>query len=442
MSFIDNREFAMLLWLIIAVVMLLAWRPARESAKELVNAALEKKLLLIQACFLAYCLVIIYFLSIKLPFEARHYWIALLWVFISGLGSVFSTIYNSSDVKAVMLRDWVLSVFSATALIEILVGLRSFHWLFEFILIPLVVLLLYLTNSRKPDIATDSRLEFYRIVLSMLGVAVLTYSVYSLVVNPSAYVSGSFLIEISFPAFLSLLCIPFLYGLFLVVCYETSITRLPKYLDELGLKSYAITSSILAFAWDVESVKNWANLVLLDKPDSKAAIQLTISKIYKRTTLRRRVYKSKGDGSWNPSHAQLYLSDLGLPTNKYHADEFDESEWRAISTYDLIGDDPIQNAIAYYVYGDEFAARKLLLKLNMQVPSKFTEAWAPFEKYCLELSRKSLVESTFRMVQEKLKSAQPFEVVTNSHTIAMVRNLWEHNHVGGYEMVYTITPNS
>lgn len=442
MSFIDNREIAKLLWLVIVVSMVLAWRPARDSAKELVSAVLEKKLLLIQACFVVYCLVIVYFLSVNISFEMRHYWVAFLWVFIAGFGSVFSTIFDSPNVKAVMFRDWVISVFSTTTLIEILVGLRSFHWLLEFLLLPVIVLLLYLTNSRKSQIATDSRLKVYRSILSLLGVILLAYSLFSLAVKPVSYVSGSFLVEISLPAFLSFLCIPFLYGLFLVVCYETSITRLPKYLDELGLKSYATTSSILAFMWDVESVKNWVNLVLLVNPDSKAAIQQTISKIYKKTALRRRVYKSKGDGSWRPSHARLYLSDLGLPTNKYHADEFDESEWRAISTYDLIGVFPNQNAIAYYVYGDEFAARKLLLKLNVQVPSKFAEAWVPFEKYCLELSKKSLIESTFRMVQGKLKTEQPFEAVSNSHTVSMARILWEHNHVGDYDMVFTITPNT
>lgn len=442
MSFIDNRELAMMLWLGIAVAVILAWEPARVSAKALANAALEKKLVSIQICFLAYCLIVVFYISTKLSFEMRHYWVASLWILISGLGSVFSTISDSTVLKTTMLRKWLINVFSTTALIEIMIGLRSFHWIIEFVLLPIVVLLLYLINSRGSNFITELSLIIYRNILATIGLILLMYSLFSIIASPEAYVSGSFLVEITLPALLSLLCIPFLYVLFLVVCYEASITRLPNYLKQQGLNNYAITSSMLAFAWDVESLNSWVTLLHIEEPNSKAAIQQTISKIYQRTKLRRRVYKLKGDGSWRPSDAELYLSEMGLPTNKYNEDQFDKTAWHAYSTYALIGDDPLQNAIVYYIYGDEFAARKLYLKLNVQVPSKFPAAWAQFKVYCLELSKRALTDSAFGLVQENISSEQPFEIVTNSHTIKMIRELWEHNTVGGFEMVLTITPNA
>lgn len=442
MDFITSREIAMLFWAGLAILCIMLVNNARLSLKGLAKALFHKKIISILLCFFLYCLIVLTYLDTKLPFAARHYWIALLWIFISGYKSVFITISKSADFKTGFLLDAILSVISITALIEIMVSLRSFHWTVELILLPVVLIALYISIKHDRNSNPNSIMITCQIILSALGVILITYSVFSLITDSTAFINGSFLLEISLPAILTLFCIPFLYGLFLIVCYETSMTRLPSYLNDIKLMSYARTSSALAFAWDVESLKNWITLVQTNKPDSKLLIQESISVIYKKTSLRTRVYTTKGDGSWNPSDAEKYLAHIGLPTNKYHADEFCESEWRASSTYHLIGNDPIENAIAYYIYGEEFRACKLLIKLNVQVPTKFDEAWIPFKEYISELSIQALPISTSDRIQDKISEPQPFSIVSNTHTVSLTMNAWEHNINGGYDMAFTIVANS
>lgn len=429
----------MLIWACIVVLCITFWRKTRINAYEIVKEILQKKVMAILVSFAFYCLIVVLYLNTKISFEARHYWVALLWVLISGYGSVFTTVSSSSELKARMLWNALANIFSISALLGILVSLRSFHWIVEIVLLLVILITVYQAN-RENTISNLSNL--FKGILSILGVILLSYSTLALVTNPSAFLKGSFLLEISLPALLSLFCVPFLYGLFLVVCYESSMTRLPKYLTDIGLMSYARSSALIAFAWDVESLRNWVNLVKCEEPDSKASVQETISIVYRKTALRRRVYTSKGDGSWNPFNAQMYLSRLGLHTSKYHVDEMCETEWRAMSTYQLIGDDPIENAIAYYIYGEEFRACKLLIRLNVNVPSKFDEAWAPFKEYILELSQNALSHSTLDMFRENINDSRTFSISTNMHTISLSRNVWKHNKLGGFDMSFSIEANS
>lgn len=220
----NNREWAIFIWLAIAIVALLFQRDLRSSAGQLVRLVVEPKMLVLTGFMLSW---------VGLEVWAAGRWSlwtralatdTVIWFFTTGL-LLFGNYQDAAAGRSFFSRKAIQTV-SATALIQGYVTLVILNLPLEFFLQPVFFLL----GAISVLVATKKDYEAARkpvsAILVVLGLALLSYVSVTLISSWARIDKTNLLRQMALPIWLTVGFLPFIYGFAVFAAYESAFLRI------------------------------------------------------------------------------------------------------------------------------------------------------------------------------------------------------------------------
>lgn len=216
-AILNNREIALLLWLIVIVLAVLLSK-RRKSFVPIFNILRNKIVLKIFSLVGAYLLLIILLLKNLEVWQASNLKDVLFWLFTVGLILIFKI--NNAKSNAYF-KGIILSAIKWTIILEFIVNLYSFSLLAEIILLPVLVFLILIQAVTEMEEKHKIVSKFLQNVMVIVGLSIFCYSLYKTVINFKSILTFHNLILLLLPSTITILFVPFVYFLALYNTYQS-----------------------------------------------------------------------------------------------------------------------------------------------------------------------------------------------------------------------------
>lgn len=271
---------------------------------------------------------------------------------------------NRITEESTFFRKTARDTVSATVVVTFIAELYSFSLLVELLLIPFVafVTAFQILSERKPEHAEVHKIS--SAILIMAGLLYFSHGIYGAAKNFDDFSTWNNLREFFVPIFFSLLFLPFIYALSVFATYEMNMLRLRWSLKDDELRGYAGRQAMMIFRFDLEGLRRWTRNVAILQPSTREEIYTSIAEVLLQKQRERNPPKVPPERGWSPYAATMFLAGHDLTTNDYH--RVADGQWIASSKMvELDKNALIPDNLAYYVEGDEHAAKRLKIELNV-----------------------------------------------------------------------------
>ena len=220
----NNRELALIIWILIALACLLISKSIRPSFLAVMKAFLARKIVTVILLMLAYISLVVY---VAYSFHLWDFSLlkdTIVWC----LGTAFVMFYNYDKVntekkyfKNVLLDNLKLAVF-----LQFIINLYVFNIVVELILVPVLVFvgaLLAVSETKKEYKPVKNILQF---LLAIYGVYLLVFAIVHMVSDFKDFATLYNLKDFLLAPFLTMTFLPFLYFLALYTTYEALFIQL------------------------------------------------------------------------------------------------------------------------------------------------------------------------------------------------------------------------
>lgn len=346
--------------------------------------------------------------------------------------------YAKAMAGKAFVRRALVEIAGATVFVQFLVNEYTFSLWLELILIPILVFvaLLQVVAQLNPEHKNVERLTAG--ILAIAGFSYLGNAVLQLIGKFESFASYATARELFTPVFLSICFLPIVYLLAVYASYETALMRLNWAIEDDRVRGYARWRAFWAFRLNLEQLRRWSRDVATTHPKSRSDVRASILVVKRNAARERHAPPVFLDEGWSPHVAKAYLKDEGLDTGDYHAIE---GEWFASSPMLELGAGIFPDNIAYYVEGDERAARCLKLALNINNPAEASASLSRFGEVAAALLTAASGLQLTAAAAVQLARLDPAEF-----TLGEVRaNLSREQFLGalkGYRIALTVKPSA
>jgi hypothetical protein len=408
----------------------------RASLHNLLNALIAKPILISLSLMLAYIALLVCVLR-----EAG------LW----NISQLKSTIIRSASVAVVSIfrinqiavdpsyfKNAVRDNLKMVVVVQYLTSFWTFDLWIELLIVPLLVLvggMLVIAQSDKKYQLVETLLNG---VLTLVGIVLIVHAVYKLVTDFGAFASTKTLIDFSLPPTMSLLFLPFLFIMSLYVKYENAFAKLRFGIKDSSLRFYAKRRAVIAFHVRTELLKRWARNMAISRPGSTQDVEDAISEVKGIWQRERRPEAVPFERGWSPFAASAFLTPEGLATGDYHRGPAGYDEWWAESFPLKFGGGIIPDNITYRVFGDETAATRLKLTLNVNAQEAAQDARRKLLDIAKILYEKALGYQMSEDVASRVLAGGGFAVRVHGKEVVMAKEIWPQHRLGGHAMEFMI----
>lgn len=253
----DNREWALLIWLGVALLLMVLHRDIRSSLLAVVRIVFTP-VLLIPVLLMAGWVVGLVFGAARIGWwEAELTTNTAEWFVVTALVLMFSV--NSALSEEHFFRRTVLGAIGVAAFVGVFINLYVLTLWAELLLLPVLVLLSLMavvarreTRFRQVQILVDT-------ILAVAGFALFAFSIFRIVTDWNAIGTSGMLQRFSLPIWLTLGIVPFVYLLSLYAAYQGAFSRIDFRAAEnsqrwrvklaLAWKFHFKVREIAAFTW-------------------------------------------------------------------------------------------------------------------------------------------------------------------------------------------------
>lgn len=226
-NFFSNREWATIIWGFVLFVWSISYPSIRQSVYGVLNVFFQKKLITLIICSYLYLSAWILFLYFIKIWSFEHIKDTLIYILITSIIMVFKALENE---KQTFFKDIILQNIKINALISFYLNVYSFSFVMEMIFIPfitfLVALQVFSETLKEKDKTHILTYNFFTNIMVATVLGLLAFSIYKTFKQPEMIFSYSFVKAVFLPFILTLLFIPFLYGLMIYISYEVWFIRL------------------------------------------------------------------------------------------------------------------------------------------------------------------------------------------------------------------------
>jgi hypothetical protein len=226
---LDNREFALVAWILLGLAASVFSKSLRASLGSVLKTLLGWKLLLIFGSMTLYLGALVFLLSLAGLWTADLVSETVFWFLFSGLVILFRAV--SAGGQEDFFKRTVFSVFALTAISEFVLNLRPLGLVLELLLVPVLVLLfgtLAVAEARLDDRHVRGLLQG---LIVAIGLLLLAYTLIGMVTDPPVFMTYVNLLQFLLPILLTAGVIPFVYGIALLTTYGSLFSRLNWKLD-------------------------------------------------------------------------------------------------------------------------------------------------------------------------------------------------------------------
>ena len=273
----NNREIATGIWLLVALVLALYYKPTRKSFPYIFKAFLRWKILVV--CLL----MVVYVLLLTSGLKQAGFWDSsnhlkdtIIWT----VTIAFVMVLNISDAtkKKNFFRKIVSDALKLTIVLEFIIGFYSFSLPMELVLIPFLFLLGALVAVADMEQDYLPVKEVLTWLLTIIGLGLLWHSTHNLLANADTFLTTERLIELTLPSILTLLFLHFVYFLALGTTSEIVFTSLKVRNHNSPLVGYAKRRIFLRFGFRLNKLVKWSRQHPNLKVNSKAEVLELVGK--------------------------------------------------------------------------------------------------------------------------------------------------------------------
>lgn len=322
--------------------------------------------------------------------KALHqYWaITLLWIACEVLVLQWAGLWSLDHLKATIF--WALAVpmtatwrihqlsqkekyfvpalrdtFALTVLVEFLVDFYPFPIWAELLIVPIAFGLTFLFEFGKTMEGVKPATNLIGWLLAAFGFFLLGHAALSAIADAQALFSFETLSDLVGPTLLTVLFLPYLYGVAIFITYANAFRRLGFQIKDESLRRYAHFHAILHFNLRLELLRRWSRDIGARSANSKQDIRRSMLEVFEARRREHNPAPVDPAEGWSPNIARHFLDEHGLPTQDYHR-ATDETDywWTQSSPIEIDGTLP-KDALFLYIEGTKEAAKQLKLALGI-----------------------------------------------------------------------------
>ena len=264
-TYLDNRELAILAWLIILFMFFLTKKDIRKSFFNVIKSILKKKILVLNITMTLYVLVIVYgFKSIGL-WNYSYLSDTVIWFF----GVAFVMFMNVNNAgKDDFFKKHLIENLKLVILLEFLLNFFVFSFWIEILFVPTLLFIggmLGVSSAYKKFEQVETLLTR---ILGVIGLGLLGYTIYKIITDYQSIFTVNNLILFLMPIVLTILLIPLIYFYALFATYELLFLRMNYIIRDDTVASYAKKKTFRSFLFNLWSLKDWAKNINISSPQT------------------------------------------------------------------------------------------------------------------------------------------------------------------------------
>lgn len=431
MGIFTTREQSIGIWLVVGLLTILFSSSARGLIKEYFTILFVGTIMRVLLLITLYISLCVYLLSLIGLWTTELTKDTILWLFFVGfmtLGKVNKIKDDKDYFKDAFKKNFRLSLVS-----EFLVNFYTFSLAVELVIVPMLVLVSVMIAFSEKDPKHKPAHKFLSNLLVVFGFIILFYIIIQFSGDPWGFLNLQNLRGLLLPLILSILFLPFVYGLSLYMFYETQLVLLKLRLSP-ELFIYAKKQALIRFNFDKDGLSRWVKRIHTGTK-SKDDIDRLIDQIKVREAIENNPPKVDPALGWSPFEAGKFLVDEGLKTGYYDCVYADE--WFSCAPYLKVGDKWSDNKISYYVNGTDQIAKRLELVLAVFTPKEteiFHKRFSAIAACLYSQALNDIVTEKFHLAIIRSKSVL---VKKGNVSISVRKESWG-NSTGGYDLYFTI----
>jgi len=385
-----------------------------------------------------YVAVLIYGLSRLGLWDATQLKGSIIWFFSVAVFSLFRVEdFSESPGK---LKSLVADSFKLVVVIEYLVGAYTFHFLFEFALVPAIAFIsgaiAYAGGKSEHEVAY----KFLNVIAAIIGTAILGGTLYLLVVDFQQIANRQAVMDFVVPLILSTLYTPFVAFMAVYTTYQRVLIRLRYSIKKRHIEIYARVVAMLIFNVRIELLKRWSTNVAKCRLNTIREVNGSIGQFFRMLAREQSPEQIPLAEGWSPYQSKDFLCSEGIETGHYHPiDPISPNEWFCCSTLIELGQGLLPNNIAYYLNGDESAVQSLKLKLNVNEPQFAEVAHAKLLSSADTLVNKALGIDLHEELSRAITSGKDASLDGPDFKISITRFNWPKHSAGGYDLGFEVS---
>tara|TARA_R110000787_G_scaffold120179_3_gene231161 strand:- start:1512 stop:2849 length:1338 start_codon:yes stop_codon:yes gene_type:complete len=417
LDLLNTREWALLIWSLIALAVVLRNPGVRKAANGVVRALLNPRLVAVFCLSAIYIAVGLWVWSLLGLFNVDQIKPAVLWGLIGAPVALFRV--GTADAQSGLVRRWISDTLRITVVVEFIAHFQTFPLIVELLLIPLstLVVMMVAYAGTNPEYAQLRRM--LNACLALIGAALVGYGLWSVLRDFSGFASGSTLRDLYTTPLLASWMTPFLYIVFLYARYGVAHSAARVHIQDRRLRDFAFSYAIIAFHIRTYLLKRWTQKIAEMSPTSREEVKTSIKHVLGAHRVNRNRAPVEPEAGWDPVEAGRFLAGLGLQTNDYHESYGD---WFSESSMVAVTEAWPNNYLKYSVNGDAEAANRLHLKLYLNNRAEEATALDQFSAAFARLLDLALTPEDRALAPETLDPTQSYSIMLNVSRLDVSRD--------------------
>lgn len=265
-NILSNREKALLVWILIVLIAMMFGKEIRKSIFGVFKALFVKQILAILGLFGLYVFVSVSLLKILGFWDASLLKDTILWAF--GAFVIMFKVDKAKDRNH--FTDLIKDSIKWAVIFEFLVAFYTFSFRTELILIPVLVFTGMLQATASFDPKHKQVEEILKKFVSFIGIIIIGYVIFKTYNQYKDLLSIAQLKTFLLPIVLTVLFLPFVYGLAIYMVYESIFIRLPFIIKDKKLRDKTKNIIIKIANIDIGKLNNISRRIFLGGINSEA----------------------------------------------------------------------------------------------------------------------------------------------------------------------------
>ena len=437
----NNREFAVLIWSLLAFFLILVvpkFRDVRSSLMLVLRSLFQRQVIgAVTLLFIYTCLIVwgMYLIDIWHFSQLKN---TVIWFFAVGIYTLFQL--EKIERDEFFYKKFVMENFQLLAIIQFFVGFYSFPLIVELIFIILLLLLSMMVaiSNNKPEYKSINR--FFNISLSMIGLSVLSYSIFMAFQDFDSFANYSTFEDFYTPSLLTISFLPLAYFFTIYAAYQRVFTRLKFSIPDDNLREFTQWYVYASFRLRFRLLKRWNKHLAWKSLSTRAEVMASVQDIFDLVEKEKQakftvVSPEKG---WNPYDAMKFLQSQRLEATDYHHTN-DISEWFAVSEFfNLPGIERLDNHVHFTVSGNADAATNLDLFLNISDPDSSLIAHIQLLNLARVLLSHALDQDMDEQMEQQIISGEDFKRRFGKFVVEYKLHRWMNSAIPRHDLQFVI----
>ena len=430
---LNSRELASVIWLGIFVTAIMLLKGVRPAFIGVLRALMQRKIVDVVGLAGLYTAACVGLISKAGLWDWGNLKTVVVWFFTTAFITMANT--KALETGPALFGSLVREALAITAIVVFIGGINTLPLWGELLMLPFLMFIaaMVAVAEHKPE---------HRIVLAPLnailtfaGLYILGFSIYQVVRNWQKLDPAFQAREFAIPIALTVMFLPYLYGLMIYMGFENAAVRLRFNIEDRGLRRAIWLRGVLAFGLHPQAFSRFIHAVQMADVTSRsdvAAIVATLRRARRRERTRPPADWNEG---WSPYDAGDFLKAHGLGTNPYHPLLVN---WAADSPHVKLSTETLPDTLVYRIEGTETA----VTELELEIDARWSETPELSDERFWEAAVALIAEALGNEPAERFERAIPtdtkFAMDVGRLTIRLTRDDWSLGQRSGYSRKLTI----